>query len=88
MKNICFIKKAALGSLVVVPITATIGYLIYLSVAMNVELWPFYNAAPLGAYLLFYTILSILALISTFLIYEWMLLTMMIGNWIKSKLDK
>lgn len=88
MKNICFIKKAALGGLVVVPITAAIGYLIYLSIVVDVELWPFYNASPLGVYLLFYAILGILALMSIFLIYEWMLLTMMIGNWIKSKLDK
>ena len=92
MKNICFIKKAVFGSLLVVPITFTIVYLVYLSVITDVSLWPRYELLPLILYLMFYISIligiSIVVYIVTFIIIYWMRLIMKIGGWVKSKLDK
>ena len=92
MKNICFIKKAIFGSLLVVPITFTIIYLVYLSVITDVALWPNYELQPLILYLILHICvligIGIVVYIATFVIACWMRLIMKIGGWVKSKLDK
>jgi hypothetical protein len=92
VKNICFIKKTFFGSLLVVPITFTIIYLIYLSVITDVALWPNYALRPLILYLMLYISILIgigmVVYIATFVIICWMRLIMRIGGWVKSRLDK
>ena len=88
MKNICKIKKAAIGSLFVIPATVAAGYLAYVTlyfiITTEVSWWPVYNLAPVIIYLLLYAIATLflgcfLALIIMLTGY-WLLLIMEIGE--------
>ena len=85
MINIYAIKKAALGSLIVIPTTIAISILIYLGITTEVLWWPFYNKSPILLNVAFYAVISFLGY---FLITYWLRLIVIVGNWAGSGLKK
>jgi len=85
MINIYTIKKAALGSLIVIPTTIAIGILIHLGITNEVCWWPFYNKSPILLIVGFYIVISLIGYI--FITY-WLRLILRVGNWAVSGLKK